>query len=78
MDRMLDRHPDVIVSGTAEDQGVSTTASSMWFNAPREVLFERVSTRTNNSYGKTIEQGPRSRVTCRPLNRSFGAVRPSN
>jgi hypothetical protein len=55
MDRMLARHPDVIVSGTVENQGrfYDRFEHVVLLSAPREVLFDRVSTRTKNPYGKT-------------------------
>jgi broad-specificity NMP kinase len=58
MDRLLARHPDVIVSGTVENQGrfYGRFEYVVLLSAPLEVLVERVSRRTNNSYGKTIEQ----------------------
>jgi hypothetical protein len=58
MDRMLARHLDVIVSGTEENQGrfYDRVEHAVLLSAPRDVLFERVSTRTNNPDGKTIEQ----------------------
>ena len=58
MDRTLARHPDVIVSGTVENQGrfYDRFEHVVLLTAPREVLFERVSTRTNNPYGKTVEE----------------------
>ena len=58
MDRMLARHPDVTVSGTVENQArfYDRFEHVVLLSAPLEVLFERVSTRTNNPYGKTVEQ----------------------
>jgi shikimate kinase len=58
MDRMLAGHHEVIVSGTVENQGrfYDRFEHVVLLSAPLEVLFERVSTRTNNPYGKTIEQ----------------------
>jgi hypothetical protein len=48
----------VIISGTVENQGrfYDRFEHVVLFSAPRKVLLERVSTRTNNPYGKTIEQ----------------------
>ena len=58
MDRILARHRDVIVSGIVENQRrfYDRFEHVVLLSAPLEVLFERVSTRTNNPYGKTIEQ----------------------
>ena len=35
MDRLLARHPDVIVSGTVETKRASTTVSSTWSSSAR-------------------------------------------
>ena len=58
MDRLLARHPDVIVSGTVENQGhfYDRFAHVVLLSAPLDVLFDRVSRRSNNPYGKTPEQ----------------------
>jgi shikimate kinase len=58
MDRLLARHPDVIVSGTVENQGhfYDRFEHVVLLSAPLDVMFERVSTRSNNPYGKTPEQ----------------------
>ena len=51
----LEAHPDLVVAGTAENQG----RFSPWFDqvvllsAPVEVLIDRLRGRTNNPYGKT-------------------------
>ena len=57
MGRMLGRHPDVIVSGTVENQGRfhDRFEHVVLLSARLAVLFERVSTRTNSPYGKTIQ-----------------------
>lgn len=55
LERHLEAHPDLVVAGTAEDQG----RFSPWFahivllSAPVEVLLDRLRVRTNNPYGKT-------------------------
>ena len=49
MQRLLVSNPDVIVSGTVENHVVLLSASL-------HVLVQRVSTRTNNPYGKTPDQ----------------------
>jgi shikimate kinase len=58
MNRLLARHPDVIVSGTVENQGhfYHRFEHVVLLSAPLDVLFERVSSRSNNPYGKTPEQ----------------------
>ena len=58
MDRLLARHPDVIVSGTVENQArfYDRFEHVVLLSAPVDVLLERVSTRSNNPYGKTPEQ----------------------
>ncbi|MFD3403516.1 AAA family ATPase [Kribbella sp. NPDC058693] len=58
MDRLLREQPDVVVSGTVENQGrfYDRFEQVVLISAPVEVLIERVSTRTNNPYGRTAEQ----------------------
>jgi shikimate kinase len=58
MDELLARHADVIVSGTVENQGgfYDRFAHVVLLSAPLEVLFERVSRRTSNPYGKSAQQ----------------------
>jgi shikimate kinase len=58
MDELLARHTDVIVSGTVENQGCfyDRFAHVVLLSAPLEVLFERVSRRTSNPYGKSAQQ----------------------
>jgi shikimate kinase len=58
MDRLLARHPDVIVSGTVENQALfyDRFEQVVLLSAPLDVIFERISTRSNNPYGKTPEQ----------------------
>jgi shikimate kinase len=48
----------VIVSGTVENQGLfyDRFEHVVLLSAPLDVLFERVSRRSNNPYGKTAEQ----------------------
>ncbi|MFJ6653372.1 AAA family ATPase [Microbacterium sp. NPDC091313] len=43
---------DVIVAGTAENQGRFAFAHVVLLSAPLEVLLERVRTRTTNPYGR--------------------------
>lgn len=56
--RLLARHPDVIVSGTVENQGLfyDRFEHVVLLSAPLDVIFERVSRRSHNPYGKTAEQ----------------------
>jgi len=58
MDQLLARHPDVIVSGTVENQGqfYDRFEHVVLLSAPLPVLIDRVSRRTNNPYGGTPEQ----------------------
>ncbi|WP_371404712.1 AAA family ATPase [Kribbella sp. NBC_00662] len=58
MDRLLDEHADVVVSGTVENQGrfYARFEQVVLMSAPVDVLIERVSRRTNNPYGRTAEQ----------------------
>jgi len=58
MSRLLDRHPDVVVSGTVENQGrfYDRFDHVVLLSAPVDVLLERVRTRTSNTYGKTARQ----------------------
>jgi shikimate kinase len=58
MDRLLARHPDVIVSGTVENQGhfYDRFEHVVLLSAPLDVLVERVRRRSTNPYGKTPEQ----------------------
>lgn len=58
MSELLDRHDDVVVSGTVENQGrfYDRFEHVVLLSAPIEVLIERVSTRTNNPYGRSADQ----------------------
>ncbi|MGY1883894.1 AAA family ATPase [Blastococcus sp. SYSU DS0753] len=58
MDRLLATHPEVVVSGTVDNQGrfYNRFEHVVLLSAPLDVLLERVRTRQNNPYGKTIEQ----------------------
>ncbi|MGY1608410.1 AAA family ATPase [Geodermatophilus sp. SYSU D00700] len=57
MSRLLDTHPDVVVSGTVENQGrfYDRFEHVVLLSAPLPVLLERVRTRTGNPYGRTLE-----------------------
>ena len=58
MQRLLASNPHVIVSGTVENQGLfyDHFEHVVLLRAPLHVLVQRVSTRTNNPYGKTPDQ----------------------
>ncbi|MFI5697484.1 AAA family ATPase [Kribbella sp. NPDC051586] len=58
MDQLLADEPDVIVSGTVENQGrfYDRFEHVVLISAPIDVLIDRVSRRTNNPYGRTAEQ----------------------
>ncbi|NYF17891.1 shikimate kinase [Microbacterium sp. AK009] len=58
MARLLATREHVVVSGTAENQGLfrDRFAHIVLLSAPIEVLLERVRRRTDNPYGKTPEQ----------------------
>ena len=57
MHQLLASHPDVVVSGTVENQGrfYHRFEHVVLLSAPLQILLERVSRRTNNPYGKTPE-----------------------
>ena len=58
MQHLLASSSDVVVSGTVENQGrfYDRFEHVVLLSAPLRVLVERVSSRTNNPYGKTPEQ----------------------
>ena len=58
MDRMLARHPgrDRLRHRGDQARFYDRFEHVVLLSAPLEVLFERVSTRTNNPYGKAVEQ----------------------
>lgn len=58
MSELLARHDDVVVSGTAENQGrfYDRFEHVVLLSAPVEVLIERVATRTNNPYGRSADE----------------------
>ncbi len=58
MDELLSRHPDVVVSGTVENQGrfYDRFEHVVLLSAPVQVLLDRVRLRTNNPYGRSEEQ----------------------
>jgi shikimate kinase len=58
MDQLLALSPDVVVSGTVENQRrfYDRFEHVVLLSAPVHVLVERVSRRKNNPYGRTSEQ----------------------
>lgn len=58
MRELLARDPDVVVSGTSENQGrfYDRFEQVVLLSAPVEVLIDRVRRRTANPYGHSIEQ----------------------
>ena len=58
MQQLLAANPDVVVSGTVENQGrfYGDFQHVVLLSAPLHVLVDRVSSRTNNPYGHTPEQ----------------------
>ncbi len=58
MAALLERERDVVVSGTVTNQGrfYARFEHVVLLSAPVEVLIARVSTRTNNPYGRAIEE----------------------
>lgn len=58
MSDLLSQHADVVVSGTAENQGrfYDRFEHVVPLSAPVDALIERIATRTNNPYGRTAEQ----------------------
>jgi shikimate kinase len=58
MTRLLATHPDVVVSGTASNQGhfYDRFGHVVLLSAPLPVLLQRVRARRNNPYGTTTEQ----------------------
>ena len=58
MDRLLAEHSDLIVSGTVENQGrfYDRFNHVVLMSAPLQVLIDRVRLRTNNPYGKSVQQ----------------------
>jgi shikimate kinase len=58
MDELLERHRDIVVSGTADNQGqfYDRFEHVVLLSAPLVVILERVRTRTNNPYGHSSEQ----------------------
>lgn len=58
MAALLDAHTEVVVSGTAENQGrfYDRFEHVVLLSAPLPVLLERVRRRPNNPYGRSAEQ----------------------
>ena len=57
MAALLERHADVVVSGTVENQGrfYGRFDYVVLLHAPLDVLLDRTARRTDNPYGKTDE-----------------------
>jgi len=55
MAALLERHPDVVVSGTVENQGrfYGRFEYIVLLHAPLDVLLDRTARRTDNPYGNT-------------------------
>ena len=58
MTALLAAHPDLLVVGTADNQGqfYDRFAAVVLLSAPAEVLLARVTSRSTNPYGGTAEQ----------------------
>ena len=58
MDKLLAAHTELVVAGTAENQGrfYDRFQHVVLLSAPAEVLIQRVQGRANNPYGRTPEQ----------------------
>lgn len=58
MTRLLASHPNVVVAGTAENQGgfYDRYDAVVLLSVPANVMIERVTRRTNNPYGKSAAQ----------------------
>ncbi|NHN55000.1 AAA family ATPase [Calidifontibacter sp. DB0510] len=58
MAQLLETHPTIAVSGTAQNQGrfYDRFEQVVYLYAPLDVLLARVRSRTNNPYGRTTEQ----------------------
>lgn len=58
MNALLSDHPDIVVSGTVENQGVfyDRFEHIVLLSAPLDVLIDRIATRTNNPYGQSSAQ----------------------
>lgn len=58
MTALLERHPDVIVSGTVDNQVdfYGRFGEVVLLSVPLQIAIHRVSTRLNNPYGRTVEE----------------------
>ncbi len=79
MSELLASHGDVVISGTAENQGrfYDRFDHVVLLSAPVEVLLSRVATRTNNPYGHSADQQAEIRqyvVEVEPLLRRGASV----
>jgi hypothetical protein len=80
MDQLLARHQDVIVSGTADNQGrfYDRFHHVVLLSAPLHVLVERVTGRTNNPTARPRSSRPRSPGTYVPSNHCYAEEPQSN
>ncbi len=72
MGELLAHHDDVVISGTVENQGCfyDRFEHVVLLSAPVEVLIERVATRSNNPYGRSVQEQAEMRhyvLTVEPL-----------
>lgn len=79
MSKLLAEEPDVVISGTVENQGsfYARFEHVVLLSAPVEVLIERVAICTNNSYGRLLEEQADIRryvVEVEPLLRAGASV----
>jgi shikimate kinase len=58
MSELLDREPDVVVAGTVDNQAdfYDRFDHVVLLSAPLGILIERVSSRTTNPYGQTVDE----------------------
>ncbi|MCY7287391.1 MAG: AAA family ATPase [Cryobacterium sp.] len=79
MAALLEHERDVVVSGTVTNQGLfyDRFEHVVLLSAPVEVLIARVSTRTNNPYGRAVEEQSEIRkyvVEVEPLLRTSASI----
>jgi shikimate kinase len=79
MGALLERERDVVVSGTVTNQGrfYDRFEHVVLLSAPVEVLIVRVATRTNNPYGRAVEEQSEIRkyvVEVEPLLRTSASI----
>jgi shikimate kinase len=58
MSALLTEHPTIAVAGTAQNQGrfYDRFEHVIYLHVPLEALLDRVRSRTNNPYGKSLDQ----------------------